>query len=160
MQQIIDTLRFISHEKDSSIVVALQKLSQVQQNKLNTTLSVVAESIDPVKKTPFSKAVTVSKGDIFREILKRIEDMLKKYESTEAIDEWNIAFQFGKNLDEMSEEGIIIYHQHLIGQELVFCKLGLYSKYERGRVYSNIKTKNIGNWVQKCEEKLGKNYIN
>ena len=62
-----------------------------------------------------SKAKTRStKKEIVRGVIMTMREMLKKYESTDEVDEWNIYFTIGTNYRDAELEDIKAHHTRLV----------------------------------------------
>ena len=69
----------------------------------------------PLFQRPWSKAKTrSSKKEIVRGVIITMREMLKKYESTDEVDEWNIYFTIGRNYRDAELEVIKADHTRLV----------------------------------------------
>jgi hypothetical protein len=106
------------------------------------------------RKEEKSKIPAVTVGQKLTSLLARIQQSLTDYESTDAVDQWNVDFTIGMKFKGQEFSLIQVHHKRLLETESTANNLKLLVRVEIGRMYDFLKYSEAGcdNWGNLCED--------
>jgi len=138
-------LKYLSKYGESEIIIGLNSLSTDEQKALLDISGKLYKSVSQIESVAFEskskvkKLKTISKKDLCKEVMMKIEGRLSDYEGSNKVDKWIIDFEVGLNYDSLSLEQIIQKHCKFLQSCLHVGEIQLLMYSERGRLYNNLK---------------------